>query len=222
MFHGKHADSDLLARVADWAGVEVALEQRVKLDRYAAWLRDEAIVAGGIGPEEAPRLIDRHIADALVFAAAWSEAPRSVLDVGSGVGLPGIPLAITHPATSFTLLDRSGRRCGLARRAVRVLGLSNVSVVQEDVEQVAGAWPVILFRASLTPDRALAVAEPLLDPGGCAVVGLSRQSEPPPLPDTAPGTRVELMRTGRGVLDSPAWILRMERTEPQPKDGIPS
>jgi 16S rRNA (guanine527-N7)-methyltransferase len=222
MFHGKHADSDPLGRVAVWAGVNLTLEQRVKLDRFATWLREEAIVAGGIGPEEAPRLIDRHIADALVFAAAWTEAPRSVLDVGSGVGLPGIPLAITHPTTSFTLLDRSGRRSGLARRAVRVLGLSNVSVVQEDVEHVAGAWSVVVFRASLPPDRALVAAKPLLDRGGCAVVGLSRRTEPPALPNTAPGTRVELVRTDPGVLDSPAWILRMEQTEPQSKDGNPS
>lgn len=222
MFHGKHAASDSLGRVAAWAGVDITLERRVKLDRFAKWLREEATVAGGIGPEEAPRVTDRHIADSLAFAVAWDEAPRSVLDVGSGVGLPGIPLAITHPATAFTLLDRSGRRCGLARRAVRILGLSNVSVVQEDVERVAGMWSVVLFRASLPPDRALVVAEPLLDGAGCAVVGLSRRRETPPLPGTAPGIRVDLVQTAPGVLDSPAWILRMERIEPQSKDGNPS
>ncbi len=222
MFPVKHADPDPLSRVAAWAGIDLTTDQRVKLERYGAWLRDEAVSAGGIGPGEGPRVIDRHVADALTFAVAWEEPLRSALDVGSGVGLPGIPLAITHPATWFILLDRSGRRCGLARRAVRILNLPNVEVVQGDVESTPGTWSAVLFRAALGPDVALAVAAPRMEPDGCAVVGLSRRPEPPTVPAAPPDMALDLFRTDPGVLDSPAWVLRMTRTEPRSKDGNPS
>jgi len=219
MFHGKHVDTDRLRRVAAWAGFDVTFDQRVKLERFAAWLCEEATVAGGIGPDEPDRVVDRHIADSLAFAGAWTVRPRSALDVGSGVGLPGIPLAITHPNTQFALLDRSGRRCALARRAIRILDLRNVEVAHRDVVQISGQWSVVLFRASLPPDDALATAHPLLEPGGCAIVALSRREAPPSLPVAPPGTTLTVVRTDPGVLDSPAWLLRMERTEPLFKDG---
>ena len=219
MFHGKHTDTRRLERVAAWAGFELTLDQRVKLDRFASWLCEEAMVAGGIGPDESVRVVDRHIADSLAFAGAWNVQPRSVLDVGSGVGLPGIPLAITHAGTQFTLLDRSGRRCALALRASRILDLSNTEVAHRDVAQLSGQWPVVLFRASLPPDAALAVARPLLEHGGCAIVALSRREAPTSLPVAPPGTSLTVVRTDPGVLDSPAWLLRMERTEPHSKDG---
>jgi 16S rRNA (guanine527-N7)-methyltransferase len=218
VFHGKHAD-DQLERVARWAGLHLGPSERRALDDFGRWLADEGIEAGGVGPLEGLRIVDRHLADSLVFAGAWRATPSRVLDVGSGVGLPGIPLAITHPLTDVTLLDRSGRRCRLARRAVRILGLSNVSVEQGDVAREARAWPVVVFRASLPPDRALAVAAPLLEAGGRAVVALSRTSEPASVPPAPPGTEIDLICTGAGVLDSPAWLLRMQKTEERSKDG---
>lgn len=221
MFHGKHAVASL-ERAAAWAGITLDPAKRGLLAEFAVWLAGEGAEAGGIGPGESDRIVDRHIADALTFAAAWGVAPDRALDVGSGVGLPGIPLAIAFPASEFTLLDRSGRRCVLARRAARVLGLQNVSVEQADIDQVYGHWPAILFRASLKPERALAVAAPRLHSGGCAVVGLSRRSEPSSLPDAPPGTVVDLLSTGSGVLDSPAWLLRMKRTDERTKDGNPA
>ena len=221
MFHGKHFD-DQLNRAASWAGIRLGSSEREALGNFGGWLATEGIEAGGVGPLETPRIVDRHLADSLVFAGVWGETPPRVLDVGAGVGLPGIPLAITHPQTDFTLLDRSGRRCHLARRAVRVLGLQNVSVEQRDVALEARKWPAVLFRASIPPDRALKVAAPLLDDDGCVVVALSRSSEAGAVPSAPPDTELDLVRTDPGVLDSPAWFLRMRNTEPRAKDGINS
>lgn len=218
MFHGKHAE-ERLDRAATWACIRLDNQEYQALGAFSEWLAAEGVEAGGVGPVEAPRIIDRHIADSLVFAGAWGDAPDRALDVGAGVGLPGIPLAITHPQTEFTLLDRSERRCRLARRAVRILGLQNVSVEQREIQQEVGIWPVVLFRASLPPDQALVVAAPLLDVGGRAVVGLSRTAEPTRLPPAPPGTETDLVHIGPGVLDSPAWLLRMRKTEPRTKDG---
>ncbi|MGB5166800.1 MAG: RsmG family class I SAM-dependent methyltransferase [Acidimicrobiia bacterium] len=221
MFHGKQFD-ERLDRAAGWAGIRLGSSERQALGDFGRWLASEGIDAGGLGPLEASRIVDRHLADSLVFAGVWGVAPNRILDVGAGVGLPGIPLAITHPGAAFTLLDRSARRCHLARRAVRVLGLQNVSVEHRDVGLEARTWSAVLFRASLPPDRAIAVAAPLLDHGGCAVVALSRTSEPGAVPPAPPDTDLELVCTDPGVLDSPAWLLRMRKTEPQIKDGINS
>ena len=219
MFHGKHSEEQL-DRAAKWAGIRLNSTARQALADYGAWLAKEGVEAGGLGPLEPSRIVDRHLADSLVFAGVWGKTPHRVLDVGAGVGLPGIPLAITHPETSFTLLDRSERRCHLARRAVRVLGLPNVSVEQHDVDRETRKWPTVVFRASLPPDRAVVVGASLLEYDGCAVVGLSRTTEPDVIPQAPPNTVLDVVSTERGVLDSPAWLLRMRKTEPQTKDGI--
>jgi len=138
------------------------------------------------------------------------------------VGLPGIPLAIALPETEVVLLDRSGRRCRLARRAIRVLGLPNVAVEQRDAAEVVSEWPVIVFRASFAPERALTVAAPRLGPSGCAVIGLSRSAEPANRPQPPAGTTLEVLRVEPGVLDSAAWLLRMTRTDQRTKDGNPA
>ena len=217
MFHGKHVH-DRLDRAAGRAGVALTRAQREELGHFADWLATEAADAGGIGPEEGERLIDRHIADSIVFATAWDGAPVDILDVGAGVGLPGIPLAIVHPKTAVTLLDRSRERCRLARRAIRVLGLENVVVEQRDVFQETGHRDVVVFRASLPPVEALEAALPLLNDRGRVVVGLSRSTEPDQLPDAPPGTALDLLRIDGGVLDSPAWLLRMTLTNPRTLD----
>ncbi len=221
MFHGKHSD-DRLERAALRAGVELTPAQVAQCEEFARWLGTEAADAGGIGPDEGSRLLDRHVADSIIFGAAWDHTPADILDVGSGVGLPGIPLAITHPNTQVTLLDRSGERCRLARRAVRVLGLENVNVEQRDVLQAVGRRDVVTFRASLRPMAALEVALPLLRDRGCAVVGISRTTEPDLSLDAPPGTTLELLRIDAGVLDSPAWLLRMTPTSTRTPDSDPS
>jgi 16S rRNA (guanine527-N7)-methyltransferase len=221
MFHGKHS-VERLDRAALRVGIDLTPAQRELLLEFADWLATEAAEAGGIGPQERPRLIDRHVADSVVFAVAWDETPADILDVGSGVGLPGIPLAILFPNAAVTLLDRSGKRCRLARRAIKVLGLENVSVGQKDVRLVSGPRDAVVFRASLQTAAALEVALPLLSDRGCAVIGLSRSTEPDQLPGAPPGATVDLLQIDMGVLDSPAWLLRMMPTIPRASDRDPS
>ena len=140
-----------------WAAESADPEQ---LDRFRAFLEDEALPAGGIGPSERDRLTGRHIHDSLGFSVAWhaEPPPARVVDIGSGVGLPGIPLAILWPATTVTLVERSGRRARLLRRVARILGLSSVEVVERDVAAlgpVTGAGIVMraVFPPAEAPDR---------------------------------------------------------------------
>ncbi len=168
MFNVKHQ----VEAVASWLGVDVTDAIGGLLDRYADWLRAEAAPAGGIGPAEVDRLEERHIADSISFAAGWRQRPDTAVDLGSGVGLPGIPLAITFPDVEFLLVDRAGRRVDLAERAVRVLGLENVSLVRAEIASVSGRYDTVLMRAALRPGAAGSEIARLLDVQGSAVVGL--------------------------------------------------
>lgn len=190
------------ARCAEWAGLALTDTQLAGLARYRDWLLNEAVEAGGLGPNEPGRIDKRHIGDSLLFAGGFETAPSQILDVGSGVGLPGIPLSIVLPDTSFLLLDRSGRRVALMRRVSRVLDLPNVEVIHGDI----GDWPRsvdgVVSRASLAPERARTIFPRLLHPGGTAVIGGSWSS--PPL--VTGFDRLEVPAT---VLDQRVWLLIM-------------
>jgi 16S rRNA (guanine527-N7)-methyltransferase len=174
----KHPDEDRPAidRVLAWLQAENPLTetQWMQFDRLAHWLAGEATLAGGIGPAESDRIWSRHLADSLAFAAGWAHRPPPprLLDVGAGVGLPGLPLAILWPESVVTLLDRSVRRIDLARRAVRVLGVDNVEVRTGDVRAEAGLWEGIVVRAVFSPETAARIGRSLTIPTGTVVVGL--------------------------------------------------
>jgi 16S rRNA (guanine527-N7)-methyltransferase len=202
-------------RAAEWAGFPLDDAQISQLEDYASWLRREGIPAGGLGPREGNRIWTRHIGDSLTFAVGWRSAPAELLDVGSGIGLPGLPLAILWPGTTVTLLDRGGRRTRLLHRIVRILALPNVIVEQADVFSVADEWEALAFRGAVKAAEAVGLSAKMLLPGGIAVLGLSRRSE---LPDTtrdlegiaaALQLSTETRRVPTEVLDAPAWLLIM-------------
>ena len=192
---------DALDRALAWLGLTES--HRAALEAYADWLGTEGIAGGGLGPQEGPRVLERHVVDALLFAGVWSES-GPVLDVGTGVGLPGVPLAIVSPHRQFLLVDRSGRRVELLRRAVRILRLDNVEVVQSDLEGIDWQDMVVVSRASLTPADFLArVAR--VGPPRELLVGGSHVS-PPQV------AGFETAEIPAEILDHPVWILRMAQS----------
>jgi len=201
-----------LLRAAEWAGLDLSEQQLRRLGRFGRWLGDEAITTGGLGPGEHGRIVDRHLADSLVFAVAWrGSSLRTLVDVGTGVGLPGIPLAVAMPETAVTLLDRSERRCRLARRAARILELANVEVLHADAAEAATRAEVATFRASLPPAEALRLGRRLVSAGGMVVVAASRTRAPSRLDCEG----AEVIEVPNGVLDSTSWLLRMRLTQPK-------
>jgi 16S rRNA (guanine(527)-N(7))-methyltransferase RsmG len=193
-------------RAATWAGVAIDHVAEARLDQCAEWLVREAIPAGGVGPGEEAHVEERHIADSLLFAWGWrNESPERVLDIGSGVGLPALPLAITHPDVEFTALDRAGRRVRLLKRAIRVLGLSNVTVLEGDVRDVSDRYPAVVSRAAIPPAELLPFLRRTVASGGCGVVGGSRAEQP-----AVDG--YETVEIPSEVLDRPAWILIMAQS----------
>ena len=199
MFHVKQ-----VVAAAHFAGLDLDPARMDLLERYAGWLRDEAIPAGGLGPREADRIEDRHIADSLLFASQIPDWGRTVWDLGSGIGLPGIPLAIANPDIDFRLVDRSGRRIDLLRRAIRVLSLGNCVAEMTEIERLEPGIETIVARASLPPAEMKDVAERLLAPGGRAILGGSWRS----LPRHDGWETVEIPPE---VLDHTIWLLIMRR-----------
>ena len=95
----------------------------------------EAIRLGFLGPRERDRLWERHLDDALGLAAIRQpEAGERWADLGSGAGLPGLPLAVAYRATSFTLIDAQRRRLDWVAATAAALGLTNVTVVHARLE----------------------------------------------------------------------------------------
>jgi len=198
----------VVKRAAMWAGLSLNARQLSLLADLANWLIEEAIPAGGLGPAEAGVIYPRHVADSLLFASGWDDAarpPASLLDIGAGVGLPGLPLAIAWPSCQVLLLDRSSRRTDLARRAVRLLGLANVEVVTAQLREWRRPSEFIVCRAVRSPATLEGDFVPLLTAGGVAVVGGS--------------TRRRLAVSGYRIQEVPAniignrvWLLIMRGT----------
>ncbi len=193
---------DLWEKAAGWAGWSLSVGQFQLLDRYRDWLLAEALPAGGIGPAEIDRVDSRHIADSLLFATGLDQKVSQVADLGSGVGLPGIPLAILMPDTQFRLIDRSGRRVDLMRRVTRILDLDNVEISLDEIDQLQHRFPAIVSRGTLSPDQAALRFSPLLEPGGVVVIGGSWKQPPQ-------HEGWETRHVPANVLGNDVWILIM-------------
>jgi 16S rRNA (guanine527-N7)-methyltransferase len=95
----------------------------------------EAVRLGFLGPREGDRIWERHLDDAFGLAAIRSPQPgERWADLGSGAGLPGVPLALAHRTTSFTLVDAQQRRLDWVQATARKLDLANLMVVHARLE----------------------------------------------------------------------------------------
>jgi len=137
---------------------------------YARLLATEGTVRGLIGPREVPRLWERHLLNSAAIASLVPVGAR-VVDVGSGAGLPGIPLALARPDLTVTLLEPLARRVAFLTECVHRLGLERVTVVRGRAEegpirrQLGGA-DVVTARAVAPLDKLAGWCLPLLRPGG--------------------------------------------------------
>jgi 16S rRNA (guanine527-N7)-methyltransferase len=151
-------------------------------ERYAAVLTTAGVVRGLIGPREAPRIWDRHLLNCAVVAELIPSG-ASVVDVGSGAGLPGIALAVARPDLSVVLVEPLARRIAFLTEVVPALGLDgSVTVVRGRAEEVRDSLSpadVVTARAVAPLDRLAGWCLPLAAPGGrlLALKGVSAADE---------------------------------------------
>lgn len=137
--------------------------------QYAEILAIAAVERGLLGPGEVPRIWDRHVLNSAAVAELFGDGER-VVDIGSGAGLPGIPLAIARPDLDMVLLEPLLRRSEFLKEVVAELRLS-VEVVRcraEEpwVQQQWGNRDVAVSRALAALDKLTKWSMPLLRPGG--------------------------------------------------------
>lgn len=142
-------------------------------ERYAGWLADAGIVRGLLGPREADRLWDRHLINSALLADLVPNGAR-VADLGSGAGLPGIPLALARPDLAITLVEPLLRRATFLQEVVADLASLDASVAErldvvrsraEDLPKGL-TFDVVTSRALAPLDRLLKWSMPLVAPGG--------------------------------------------------------
>jgi len=196
-------------------GRKIFGEAAATAQQYAHLLAGMGVERGVIGPNEVPRIWERHLLNSAVVAELVPEG-SSLVDLGSGAGLPGIVLAMLLPDSEVVLLEAALRRAIFLEECVAELGLANASVVRARAEQMAGelAVDVVTARAVAPLDRLAALAVGLLKPGGIvlAVKGAKASAEVHEAKAALDrlGLRdAEVLVAGSGRVDPAATVVRL-------------
>jgi 16S rRNA (guanine527-N7)-methyltransferase len=182
---------------------------------FAELLAGPGVVRGLLGPREVPRIWDRHLLNCAVVADLLPKE-CTVVDIGSGAGLPGVVLAIVRPDVSVTLLEPLLRRTVFLSECVETLKLGNVEVLRGRAEELAGnrVFDVATARAVAPLDRLLAWSLPLLrEDGELFAMKGERAAEELEAAKTqlrTSGARMaELVTVGQGKVEPPTTLVRV-------------
>lgn len=210
----------LAAAVSPEPALDAVFGDRADLARrFAEHLVTSGVERGLIGPREAPRVWDRHVLNCAVVAALVPDGARLV-DVGSGAGLPGIPLALARPDLGVVLLEPLARRVEWLREVIADLGLA-VEVERGRAEETAvrRRWEgadVVTARAVAPLARLAGWTLPLLRPGGL-LLAMKGAGAPAEVERDASAVRKlgggapRIERCGAGVVDPPSTVVVVER-----------
>jgi 16S rRNA (guanine527-N7)-methyltransferase len=184
-------------------------------ERYAEFLAGPGVERGLIGPRETARLWDRHLINCAAVAELVPPG-SSLIDLGSGAGLPGVVLAMLLPDSDVVLLEPLARRAAFLEECVRALDLGNAEVRRERAEEADGQLTadVVTARAVAPMRRLAALALPLVRPGGLvlAIKGAAAEEE---LAQAAPVLRrlgvqdAAVVVAGRGKVSPPPTVVRL-------------
>lgn len=149
-----------------WSSADLSAAQQASLAAYEDLLRTRAVPLGIVARSDREDLRRRHVADSLRGLDHIPLRARRGCDLGSGAGLPGIPLAIARPDLSVTLAESRRARAAFLELAVEVLSLTNAMVFPAPLEDLSGTFDVCFARGYAAPAKAWSSADRLLAPGG--------------------------------------------------------
>ncbi len=220
MFHVKHVDVAAPPPTAAplfGTGLDAAV-------RYAQILAGAGVERGLLGPREADRLWDRHLLNSVALAELLSPGEQ-IADIGSGAGLPGIPLALARPDLRVTLIEPLLRRSDFLREVIEDLDL-DVTVVrgraeEQTVRQVVGEADAVVSRAVASLDKLTKWSMPLLRPGGrmLAIKGERAEQEIDEhrrAMQSLGAVDVRVVTCGGDYLNPPATVVIARRGESRP------
>ncbi len=173
--HQDRSAKNVLRRQADQWGIELDSDQLSLLERYAQLLSSYAL-ANVIGTRDYTAILLEHIADALSCAlTGLPAAHQQMIDVGTGGGLPGIPLQVAYPDLRLTLLESTAKKVRFLETAVEELNLPRVEIANRRAEDVGAAveyrdsYDVAVARAVAAMPVVIEYCAPLVSPGGAII-----------------------------------------------------
>jgi 16S rRNA (guanine527-N7)-methyltransferase len=184
-------------------------------ERFAAVLADTGVSHGLIGPREVPRLWDRHVLNCAVAHEAFPQS-TTLIDVGSGAGLPGLALAVARPDLRIHLVEPMLRRTNWLSTTVETLGLDNCTVHRGRAEEFRGrlSAPYATARAVARIDKLARWTFPLLEPGGVLVALKGDQAAQELEDEREVLTRLGMVQAdirtyGEGLLEVPTMTMEL-------------
>jgi 16S rRNA (guanine527-N7)-methyltransferase len=160
MFHVKHEG---------WTTADLSPGQIAALEVFEGLLAAHAIPRGMVASSDREHLRERHVLDSLRAVSHLGPVKQPVVDLGSGAGLPGIPVAIARPDLLLTLAEPRQLRVAFLELVVERLSLPNVRVYPRPAEELPADAGVCLARGFGDASRTWAVAGALLHPGGSLI-----------------------------------------------------
>ena len=181
--------------------------------RFAGLLATRGLEQGLIGPREVPRLWERHLLNCAVVAELIDGRCRTLVDIGSGAGLPGLVLAMVLPDVAVTLLEPMDRRCRFLAGCVTELELANVTVLRARAEDATVKADVATARAVAPLPRLAELAVGVVRPGGM-VLAIKGRTAVQELTDAEPVLRrigarsAEVVSAGHGKVVPATTVVR--------------
>ena len=201
MFHVKH---EAWAGLARDVGAELDAVALQRVDRFATLLLERAIPAGMIAPSDAERLFERHVLDGL-RAVPYLGAAASLIDAGSGAGIPGVPIAVARPDLAVTLVEPRRQRVAFLELVRDDLGLASVTVRHGRAESVDDRADVVTARALGDASATWKATARLLTPGGRLIYWAGGTFDPEL--DRPSDASLELVTTSGVAMPGPLAIM---------------
>lgn len=202
------------------AAAEIFGDNLEKAIAYHESLATDGSIRGFIGPREVPRLWDRHILNCGVIGEAMDEG-ISVADIGSGAGLPGIPLAIARPDLKITLIEPLLKRSVYLNEVKEALQLDNVTVIrgraeEKIVRKQVGLVDLVTSRAVAPLGKLATWSLPLVKIGGRMVAMKGSSVEEEIERDVkeirkAGGSDIKVYTVGDQLLSEPTTLISIRR-----------